>query len=56
MRERLVEDEYKAKYLQLKYAWPEETTQEEWREFHFELLLHLMEQNKEILERLKERD
>ena len=55
MREKLVEDEYKAKYLQLKYSDPEATAQE-WQEFHFELLLHLMEQNKEILEKLKERN
>ena len=55
MRERLVEDEYKTKYLKLKYSDSEATTQE-WQEFHFELLSHLMEQNKEILERLKERD
>lgn len=55
MRERIMEDEYKAKYLELKYGYPT-TTVEEWREFCFELLLQLMEQNKEILERLRERD
>lgn len=50
-----MEDEYKAKYLQLKYGYPA-TTHEEWRDFCFELLLQIMEDNKEILERLKERD
>ena len=30
-------------------------SEEEWKEFCFELLLQLMKQNKEILERLKER-
>ena len=55
MRERIDENEYKAKYLELKYGVPE-TTEEEWKDFCFELLLQLMEQNKDILERLKERD
>ena len=55
MREELKENEYKAKYLELKYGVPE-TTEEEWKEFCFELLLQLMEQNKEILERLKKRN
>ena len=55
MRERIDENEYKAKYLELKYGVPE-TTEEEWKDFCFELLLQLMEQNKEILERLKEKD
>ena len=55
MRERINENEYKAKYLELKYGVPE-TTEEEWKDFCFELLLQLMEQNKDILERLKERD
>lgn len=55
MRKELKENEYKAKYLELKYGVPE-TTEEEWKEFCFELLLQLMEQNAEILERLKERD
>ena len=55
MRERIDENEYKAKYLELKYGVPE-TTEEEWKDFCFELLLQLMEQNKEILVRLKERD
>ena len=48
------ENKYKAKYLKLKYGIPE-ATEEEWKEFCFELLLQLMKQNKEILERLKER-
>jgi phosphoserine phosphatase len=55
MREKIDENEYKAKYLELKYGVPE-TTEEEWRDFCFELLLQLMEQNKDILKRLKERD
>lgn len=55
MRERMVEDEYKAKYLQLKYGVPE-TTEEEWREFCFEILLELMKQNVDVLERMKKWD
>lgn len=56
MRERITENEYKAKYLELKYSDPP-LTAEEWREeeelreFNLELLLQFMEQNKEILKR-----
>jgi hypothetical protein len=52
MRERIDENEYKAKYLKLKYRDPE-TTEEEWREFCFEILLELMKQNADVLERMK---
>ena len=55
MRERIDENEYKAKYLKLKYGVPE-TTAEEWREFYFEILLELMKQNADVLERMKKWD
>ena len=55
MRERIDENEYKAKYLELKYGVPE-TTGEEWREFCFEILIEIMKQNAEILERMKKWD
>jgi hypothetical protein len=55
MRERIDENEYKAKYLKLKYGDPE-TTAEEWREFCFEILLELMKQNADVLERMKKWD
>ena len=55
MREVMDENEYKAKYLQLKYRNPA-TTPEEWQEFCFELLEQLMEQNEDVLKRLKEMD
>jgi hypothetical protein len=55
MRERIDENEYKAKYLKLKYGDPE-TTEEEWREFCFEILLELMKQNADVLERMKKWD
>ena len=52
MKKRIDETEYKAKYLELKYGVPE-TTEEEWREFCFEILLELMKQNTDVLERMK---
>lgn len=55
MRERIDENEHKAKYLELKYA-ALETTEEEWKEFCFEVLFELMKQNAEILERMKKWD
>ena len=55
MRERIDENEYKAKYLELKYGVPE-TTEEEWRDFCFEILLELMKQNADVLERMKKWD
>ena len=54
-RERITAEEYQAKYLELKHGYPAATF-EEWREFCFELLLQIMEDNKEILKRLKEGD
>lgn len=54
MKKEITEEEYKNKYLQFKYGYPKEITEEEWQEFCFEVLLQLMEQNKEILIRLKE--
>lgn len=54
MREKITEEEYKNKYLQFKYGYPKEITEEEWQEFCFEVLLQIMEDNKEILKRLKE--
>lgn len=55
MKERITAEEYQDKYWQLKYGYPA-TTQEEWREFCFELLLQIMKDNEEVLKRLKERD
>ena len=55
MREEITAEEYQDKYYTLKYGYPE-TTQEEWQEFCFELLLQIMKDNKEILIRLKERE
>jgi hypothetical protein len=55
MKERIDENEYKAKYLELKYGVPE-TTEEEWRDFCFEILLELMKQNADVLERMKKWD
>lgn len=59
MRERITENEYKAKHLKLKYSdlplTAEEWREEERRESNFELLLYLMEQNDEIFKRQKEK-
>ena len=55
MRERITDEEYEEKYLILKNGYPQ-GTYEEWRDFCFELLFQIMEDNKEILKRLKERE
>lgn len=56
MREKLTAEQYEDRYWQLRYNYPTATTQEEWQEFCFELLLQIIEDNKEILKRLKEGD
>lgn len=55
MRERITDEEYETKYLELKDGYPA-GTYEEWRDFCFELLLQIMKDNNEILKRLKERE
>lgn len=53
MKKEITGEEYEKNYYAFKYGY---LTQEDWQEFCFEVLLQIMEQNSEILKRLKERN